>query len=93
MGEIMARRTRKPPARGEQETSNADLLARVAETHAHFSELMQRRFHDADRAVVERYLAILAGLVAKLEDEDKSLRQVARETIAESAAQILAELA
>jgi len=72
---------------------NAELLSRIAETHAHFGELMERRLRHADRAVIERYLGILASLVDKLEDEDKSLRQVAKEMIAESAAQLLAELA
>ena len=73
--------------------ANAELLARVAETHAHFSELMQHRLEKADREVVERYLGILGSLVSKLEEQDKTLRQVAREMIAESAAQLLADLA
>lgn len=89
----MSRKGKSAAGRGGREDTNAELLACVVETHARFSELMQQRLGNADREVIERYLGILAALVTKLEDDNKSLRQVARETIAESAAQILAELA
>ena len=73
--------------------TSAELLARVAETHVHFGELMEDRLQHAEIAVVERYLGVLASLVDKLEDDEKSLRQVAREMITESAAQLLTDLA
>ena len=69
------------------------LLERVDETHERFCELMEERLQAADVELIERYFGLLSKLVDKLDEDEKTLRQVAQEMVAESAAQIIAELA
>jgi len=69
------------------------LLDQLGETHERFAELMEDRLERAEASEVERYFGLLSNLVAKLEDERKSLKDVAREMVAESAAMIMADLA
>lgn len=69
------------------------LVSEIAQTHERFVELMASRLADVDGEELERYFAILSKLVCKLEDEEKTLRDVAKEMVAESAAVIMAELA
>jgi len=69
------------------------LLEQLGETHERFAELMEARLEHAEASEVERYFGLLSNLVAKLEDERKSLKDVAREMVAESAAMIMADLA
>ena len=69
------------------------LTSEIAQTHARFVELMTTRLADVDGDELERYFAILSKLVSKLEDDEKTLREVAKEMVAESAAVIMAELA
>ena len=75
----------------ERETKQA-LLRALGPTHARFASLMEARMKDASIEEVERYVAMLTTLVAKLEDEDKILRDVLREMAAEYAAAVLMEL-
>ena len=65
----------------------------IEQTHQRFVEIMSARLADVDSDELERYFAILSKLVSKLEDEEKTLREVAKEMVAESAGAIMAELA
>jgi hypothetical protein len=69
------------------------LLDQLEETHRRFADLMEARLEEAEASEVERYFGLLSNLVAKLEDERKTLKDVAREMVAESAAMIMADLA
>ena len=68
------------------------LLEQLGQTHERFAELMEARLKRSDTAELERYFGMLSTLVAKLEEEDKALRDVMREMAAEYAAIILTEL-
>jgi len=54
---------------------------------------MDERLASADVEDLEKYFAVLSRLVGKLEDQAKSLKTVAREMVAETAAVVLSELA
>jgi hypothetical protein len=68
------------------------LLEQICDTHGHFVLLMEGRLASVEVGDLERYFGFLSALVAKLDDEGKTLRQVMRETAAEAAPLILAEL-
>lgn len=68
------------------------LLSQLGSTHERFGRLMESRMSTAEVEDLERYFALLNTLVAKLENEDKPLREVLREMAAEYAAAILLEL-
>jgi hypothetical protein len=68
------------------------LLKQMPDVHARFSALMLERMKGASGEEVERYFAMMTKMVAKLEDEDKTLRDVLREMAAEYAAVVLMEL-
>ncbi len=69
------------------------LHGQIVETHEHFVEVLARRLGEAESRELELYLNALSKLVNNLEDDDKSLRQVAQETFAELAGVLMAELA
>lgn len=69
------------------------LLSQVTEAHGRYREVLEERLAKAEVEDIERYFGLLSRLVDKLEDDRKTLRQVAREMVTESAAQIIAELA
>ena len=69
------------------------LLEQVAETHAVFCGLMESKLEEVTAEDIERYFALLSGLVVRLEDGSKSLREVFQETAIEVAPIIMAELA
>ncbi|MFQ5353083.1 MAG: hypothetical protein ACE5D3_08420 [Candidatus Binatia bacterium] len=70
-----------------------DLLDQIQTSHEIFVDAMDRRLQDVGVEHLERYFALLSNLLAKLDDDDKSLKDVAREMVAESAGVIMAELA
>ena len=80
-------------AMNDADETKALLLTQVAETQSRFCELMEHRLESVDVASIEKYLGLVGKMVDKLENQEKTLRQVAQEMVAESAAQVMAELA
>ena len=68
------------------------LLKQMPEVHARFCALMQERMNGAGAEDVERYFAMMSKMVAKLEDDGKTMRDALREMAAEYAAIVLMEL-
>ena len=68
------------------------LLEQLPATHARYAELMEERLAAAGVDEIERYFGLISAFVAKLEDEERSLRDVIREMAAEYAVLILSEL-
>jgi hypothetical protein len=68
------------------------LLKQLPDVHDRFGALMLERMRTAGDEEVERYFGMMTNLVGKLEDDDKTLRDVLREMAAEYAAVILMEL-
>ncbi len=68
------------------------LLEDIARMHEHFVRLMNERLAEVSVEDLERYFALMSRLVEKLEEREKSLRDVAREMAGESAGWIMAEL-
>ncbi len=64
----------------------------IAAVHHRFLDAMEQRLPGMSVDVKERYFAVLSALVEKLECEAKSLRDVVREMMAETAAYILQEI-
>ncbi|HWP67420.1 MAG TPA: hypothetical protein VNO26_16100 [Candidatus Limnocylindria bacterium] len=71
---------------------DTDLDRQIAATHARFVEAMAARLPSMETETKERYFGVLSTLVAKLEHEGKSLREVLNETMAEAAGAIMLEL-
>lgn len=61
-------------------------------TQQRFVAAMEARLRAMPVEQKERYFAVLSALVAKLEDPNKSLRQVLQEMVNEAATLVLAEL-
>jgi hypothetical protein len=68
------------------------LLGQLAQTHERFADLMETRLKKSEVEEIERYFGLLSNLVAKLEDDQKNLKDVLREMAAEYAAIVLGEL-
>ncbi len=64
----------------------------IAAAHQRFLDAMEQRLPGMSFDVKERYFVVLSSLVDKLECEAKSLRDVLREMMAETAAYILQEI-
>ena len=74
-----------------------DLLSKgldrdILQVHHRFMAAMESRLPAMNLETKERYFALLSKLVSKLEVEEKNLREILREMMAESAAIILQEM-
>ncbi len=74
-----------------------DLLSKgldrdISQVHRRFMAAMETRLPAMSLETKERYFALLSALVTKLEIEEKNLREILSEMMAESAAIILQEL-
>lgn len=77
--------------------SPADLLSRaldgdIAMAHERFVRAMEARLPTLELPSKERYFAVLTILVTKLEAQEKSLREVLAEMMAEAARHLMEEL-
>ncbi len=70
----------------------ADVLLQIMDTHDQYFELMNERLPELDEEILEIYLAALGKLVDKLEDRDKTLREVAQEMFGEVAGVVMKHL-
>jgi len=77
---------------GDERNLSQGLDADIKLTHERFAAAMEERLQEMAADTKERYFAVLAVLVEKLETPEKSLREVLRELMAESAGLIFAEL-
>jgi len=73
--------------------SNDEILGQIAISHEIFVELMDRRLPELEAEDLERYFVALSNFLGMLEDDEKELRQVAREMAAEAMTLLLDELA
>ena len=64
----------------------------IAAVHERFLTVMERRLPSMNMETKERYFVVLSSLVGKLECDGKSLRDVVREMMAETASYILQEM-
>ena len=64
----------------------------ISMVHQRFLVAMETRLPDMNIEMKERYFAVLSTLVAKLEIQEKPLRDVLREMMAESAHLVFREL-
>lgn len=74
-----------------------DLLSKgldsdIATAHRRFLVAMERRLPTMPVDTKERYFVLLTSLVGKLEVEDKLLREILQEVMAEAAAYIFQEI-
>ena len=74
-----------------------DLLSKgldsdIAAAHRRFLVAMERRLPAMPVDTKERYFVLLSSLVGKLEVEDKLLREILQEVMAEAAVYIFQEL-
>lgn len=88
------------PSGGPRRGAGCDeaLLAQALDSditmaHQRFLTAMEARLARMDVELKELYFAVLSALVAKLEEQEKPLRDVLREMMAESAHLVLRELA
>ncbi len=77
--------------------SSTDLLHRaldgdIAMAHARFVEAMEARLPTLELPSKERYFAVLATLVGKLETQDKTMREVLVEMMTEAGRHIMEEM-
>jgi hypothetical protein len=64
----------------------------IATAHRRFLAAMDQRLAHMSGEAKERYFVVLSSLVGKLECDTKSLRDVLREMLAETAAHLLHEI-
>lgn len=64
----------------------------IVMTHERFIAAMEARLGTMPPDQKERYFAVLSTLVNKLEDPQKSLREILQEMVNEAAALVFAEL-
>ena len=64
----------------------------IAMTHERFVSAMENRLPSLNLETKERYLAVLSALVSKLEEPEKSLRDILGEIMVEAAAHIMEEM-
>ena len=69
-----------------------DYDRQIAATHKRFVKAMNSRLDAMSLETKERYFAVLSKLTAKLEEGEKSLRDVMQEMMAEAASLILQEM-
>ena len=77
--------------------SSDNLLSRaldadIAMVHERFVRAMEARLPTLEMASKERYFAVLTTLVAKLEQPEKTLREVLVEMMAEAGRHLMEEL-
>jgi hypothetical protein len=77
--------------------NSADKLSRaldgdIAMVHERFVRAMEARLPTLEIASKERYFAVLTSLVAKLEAQEKSMREVLSEMMAEAGRHLMEEL-
>lgn len=78
-------------------SSDAELLSKaldqdIAITHQRFVTAMEGRLPTLDMGSKERYFAVLTLLVGKLEDAEKSMRDVLIEMMAEASRHLMEEM-
>ena len=76
---------------------SVDLLSKgldsdISATHRRFMVAMEQRLPSMSLETKERYFAVLSALVGKLESQEKDLREILSEMVAESAAIIMQEI-
>ena len=64
----------------------------IGEMHEHFVATMTSRLPGMTAEQKERYFAILSAVTGKLQDRDKSMKQIAQEAIFELAPMLMAEM-
>ncbi|MFM8408786.1 MAG: hypothetical protein ACKOCT_00780 [Alphaproteobacteria bacterium] len=74
------------------ETIRHALELDIQMTHDRFVQAMETRLPKIEPESLERYFAVLSKLVAKLEDEAKTLDAVMKEMMAEAATLLMAEM-
>lgn len=77
--------------------SSPDLLSQaldkdIAFAHQRFVDAMEARLPDLEMTSKERYFAVLTLLVGKLEAQEKSLREVLVEMMAEASRHLMEEM-
>ncbi len=76
----------------DREAIGEQLGRDILDAHERFSRAMAKRLPQMDLGERERYFAMVAMLVGKLEQTDKPLRQVFHETAAELLPILMQEL-
>lgn len=76
----------------KDDTRKSDLLEQIADLNQHFVHLMNERLPEVGERELELYMGVLGKLTAKLENKDKSIRDVAQEVFAEIASLVMAEM-
>jgi len=71
---------------------NRALDGEIAMAHERFVRAMETRLPTVALESKERYFAILSLLVSKLEEPQKSLRDIVNELMVEAASHLMAEL-
>lgn len=69
-----------------------DLVEQIRMTHERFTRAMNGRVPAMSLEQMERYFAVLSGLVGRLEDPGKSLKTVLQEMMAEAAPYLFQEI-
>lgn len=77
--------------------SSADLLSRALDgdivmAHQRFVQVMEARLPGLEMPSKERYFAVLTVLIGKLEDADKTMRDVLVEMMAEAGRHLMEEM-
>ena len=81
--------TRPPMSSRATHLLEKDFDRQIAATHRRLVKAMDGRVAAMSVDTKERYFAVLSTLVGKLEEAEKSLRDIAHEMIAEAASTIL----
>ena len=76
----------------EERALQKDLDRQIAATHRRFVKAMDGRVGDMSAGTKERYFAVLSTLVEKLETDEKPMREILQEMMAEAASVILQEM-
>lgn len=72
-----------------QRAVQKDLDRQIIATHKRFVKAMDGRLDSMTPEMKETYFSVLSKLVLKLEDDDKPLRDVAQEMMAEAMTEVL----
>ena len=64
----------------------------ISQAHRRFTRAMEGRLPSLALESKERYFAVLSLLTVKLEESDKTLRQILSEVMVEAAGHLMAEL-
>ena len=75
-----------------QRAVDQDFDRQIAMTHRRLMKAMDARMPTMSLETKERYFAVLSKLVAKLEENGKSLREVMQEMMADAMGMILQEM-